>query len=255
MIGDFIGRLVLLVAPSGYGKSTAAAQACASPHRPAVWIELSPDENDPVAFCRTVLWALGTITPLDAKEQSVLVGLGQRVPTVLLPTITGALQRRGPLTVVLDDAHHVNAPAAQEVLVHLVTTIESDSRIVIASRVEPPIGVPRLRTSGDVLELGIDRLAMDTDTITRMAANRGLRWTPDEVDRVRDQTEGWPAGVALATMVNSRGGHAHHDTVDVALTGSQHDVAEYFAAEVLLDQPERIRSFLLGLSTHHRSFR
>ncbi len=68
VIGDFVGRLVLLVAPSGYGKSTAAAQACASPHRPAVWIELSPDENDPVAFCRTVLWALGTITPLDAKE-------------------------------------------------------------------------------------------------------------------------------------------------------------------------------------------
>ncbi len=242
LLDGFGGRIILLTAPSGYGKSTTAARWCARQSRTALWIALSRDDGDPVHFCRTILSALDVAAPLDADEVSVLVGPPDRVKPILLPTITKALLKREPLVVVLDDEHLSSSPASDKVLAHLVRTIGTNSRLVISSRVVPRIPISKLRAGGDLLEVGINRLRMDSETTARMIARRRLSWSPDAIEQLRLRTEGWPAGIGLAVMRAASDGDEDLD----GLTGRRYDLAEYFLDEVLAGQSEAVRTFLLA---------
>lgn len=57
------GRLTLVVAAAGYGKTTLAAQVSSVDDRPAAWLQLDPGDNDPVVFLEYLFASLGRVLP------------------------------------------------------------------------------------------------------------------------------------------------------------------------------------------------
>ena len=65
-----------------------------------------------------------------------------------------------PFVLILDDLHELRSPACHDVLSVVMSGIPQGSQLVAASRSEQP-HLPRLRASGDAVEIGAGDLALD----------------------------------------------------------------------------------------------
>ena len=74
-------------------------------------------------------------------------------------------------------------------------------KLVISTRVEPPLPVSRLRGRGELLEIASADLRFSIDDAhTLLVAHQGLALGPSDVQRLVERTEGWPAGLYLAAL-------------------------------------------------------
>src|SRR5665647_433967 len=58
-----VGKLTLLSAPAGFGKTTLVSEWIASCGRPVAWLSLDEGDNDPTRFLTYFIAALQTIAP------------------------------------------------------------------------------------------------------------------------------------------------------------------------------------------------
>src|SRR5688500_7975538 len=72
-LDDADGRLVLVVAPAGYGKSTLVSQWLTHAGRPAAWVSLDEGDDEPAVFFRLVVAALETVDPGLAAGAAALL--------------------------------------------------------------------------------------------------------------------------------------------------------------------------------------
>ena len=78
----------------------------------------------------------------------------------------------------------------------------------------------------------------------------GLQLATEDVERLAERTEGWPAGLYLAGL--SVRGRQDPGGFIASFHGDNRHVADYLGAEVLARQPEEIRTFLLRTSVLER---
>ena len=78
-----------------------------------------------------------------------------------VPRLAGGVLAAEPFVLVLDDAQLLTADAARVVTI-LVRSLPAGSTIVLSGREQPLSSIPRLRASGEVLELGRDDLALSS---------------------------------------------------------------------------------------------
>ena len=73
---------------------------------------------------------------------------------------------------------------------------------MIASRVDPPLPLARLRANGDLVEVRIADLEFtNAEATTLLNDAMGLDLTSPDVRRLWEGTEGWAAGLYLAGLV------------------------------------------------------
>ena len=143
-------KLLLLSAPAGFGKTTLLCEWLRSPagkELPVAWISLDEGDNDLVRF--------GTY--LCAALAQVQAGVGQRtlpllhspqppsietIMTMLINEIT-AIPRH--FVLVLDDYHVISAPSIHQTLTFLLDHLPEQMHLILASRVDPPLPLSRLR--------------------------------------------------------------------------------------------------------------
>ena len=238
--------MVLVSAPAGYGKSTLVAQWCDLDPRAGGWVQLGHGDNDPVVMVARVAAALERTGPVRSELLEELSRWTPRIDEVALPLLAAELGERDPFVLVLDDVHVITAEKSRAILAFLVDQVRSGSQLVLVTRGDPRVPVGRLRASGDLVEIGTELLALDAKETRDVAASGGLELSAEAAEALRERTEGWAAGVALATL-SLRG---RDDGADRAagLSGNQQQIADYLLEEVLERQPEHLKSFLLGTS-------
>ena len=243
-------RLVLVSAPAGYGKSTLVAQWSALDPRVSGWMQLAHGDNDPVVLLARVAAALERTGPLRSDLLQELSRRTPRVDDVALPLLAADLSERDPFVLVLDDVHLITSRRSRSILGFLADEVPSCSQLVLVTRGDPGMRRGRLRVGGDLIEVGPRLLALDTEETRAIAALGGLALSEEEAEALRERTEGWAAGVALAAL-SSRD---HDDAAACAagLAGTQPQIADYFLDEVLGCQPDNLRTFLLGTSILRR---
>ena len=105
-----------------------------------------------------------------------------------------------PLVLCLDDAETLErSPAALAVVGRLVGGGSTMLRLAAATRRPLGLRVAKERAAGRVTELGPAELAFsaaDCEAYLRLV--RGSEPSPEEVDSLMEETEGWPLGVVLA---------------------------------------------------------
>ncbi|MFN2137561.1 MAG: LuxR family transcriptional regulator, partial [Candidatus Promineifilaceae bacterium] len=92
------GRLTLISAPAGFGKTTLAAAWLASVDQPSAWLALDEEDGDPARFLAYLIAALQTIWPETGLELAALLASPQPPPanTLLAPLLTELAARDAP---------------------------------------------------------------------------------------------------------------------------------------------------------------
>jgi LuxR family transcriptional regulator, maltose regulon positive regulatory protein len=241
--------LVLLAAPPGFGKTTLLAQWRELDERPFAWFTTDASDNDPVSLWTGIVEAIRRVRPDfgDAAE----VALKARhvdVDDALIPVVVRELESlEGELALVLDDYHAIDSPACHESLAYFMEAKPSSVQLVISTRADPPIPVAKLRAEGRLRELRALDLCFTKDEETAFLNEQlGLGLAPETLEVLHERTEGWPAGVYLASL--SLRHSPEPDRFVSEFDGSNRHVVDYLTEVVLGSLDARRRDFLLQTS-------
>ncbi len=224
-------RVVLVIAPAGYGKTTTLSAWAARSARPLAWLSLTAADKHPQRLERGLLTAL---EPLWRTGAARLEDLLQHA----LPP-----HPAGDPVLVLDDVHLLG-PAASGVLGTLVERAPAGLRIVLSSRSRPLLRLQRINVAGGLGEVSIDRLAFSAEEVRLAAARLDRPLSEDQATRLLGLTAGWPVAVRLALLSGP-------EPSGRLATGGQLRLAtltDYLIEEILGDLPPVLRDLLLELS-------
>ena len=119
---------------------------------------------------------------------------------MVLPLLAADLGERDPFVLVLDDVDVITGQKSRAILSFLTDHVRSGSQLVLVTRGDPGVPLARLRAGGDLFEIGTAALALDARETRDVAASGGLELSDEAAEALRERTEGWAAGVALATL-------------------------------------------------------
>ena len=229
-------RLVAVTAPPGYGKSTLLAEWARTEDRQVAWVSLNRLDNDPAALLAVL--AASFVRATEAHDQVVghmtgLAALGRAAPR--LAAAFNASPR--PFVFFLDDLHELRSPACHDVLSVLVSAIPPGSQLVAASRNAQP-HLPRLRAGRDALEITNRDLALDPAGAKQIFAEADVDLTRDEAEHLTARTEGWPAGLYLASLM------VRDSREPLQVSGDDRYIADYLYGETLSQLEDDTQEFL-----------
>jgi LuxR family transcriptional regulator, maltose regulon positive regulatory protein len=117
----------------------------------------------------------------------------------------------------------------------------------VGTRSDPPLPLHLLRVNGLLGELRSDELRFSARETAQLLAANGVVLSPDDANALTERTEGWAAGVQLAALTL----RAQPDPSAFVRTfsGSDHNVTDYLAGEVLAQLDAETLDFLLVTAT------
>lgn len=235
-------RVVLVSAPAGFGKSTLLAEWLAGAPgdgRSVAWLSLDAADNDAATFWRYVAAALhGAIGgPVPAAvEQST---------DLMLTTLVNELDAApGDVWLVLDDYHLVDDPEVGRGMTVLLTHLPPHVHVVLSTRADPDLPLARWRVRGELVEIRAADLRFTVDEAAEyLTGVTGLQLAAGDVEALEERTEGWIAALQLAAL--SLQGRDDVGGFIARFTGTDRYLVDYLVEEVLAQQPEAVREFLL----------
>src|SRR6266542_2672214 len=158
-------RLTLVDAPAGWGKTTVLAEWASDPRerRPFAWFTVDRGDNDPVRFWGYAIEALRTLEPSVGSASLAALGVSGTNPieVVLPPLINELAALDRSVVLALEDYHLVQSPEVHEGLSFLVERLPTTLELAIATRIDPPLPLPRLRARGEMREFRAPELRFD----------------------------------------------------------------------------------------------
>ncbi len=241
-------RLVTVIAPAGYGKSTAIAEFLRdTPAQRKAWLSLDERDADPVRLGRHLLAALEEASPaIGDAVAAVLDGASNRLDDRFTDALLEQLwQFRDDLVFVLEDVDRVDASLVAD-LSRLVLEAPTHVHFVVSARADPSLPTARLRSRGDLFEIRADDLRFtNAETQALVTAVAGVDLTADAAAHLGRRTEGWPVVVHLAAL--SLADRGRSDPL-LAIDATERNIVDYLSAEILALESADVRSFLQDTS-------
>jgi LuxR family maltose regulon positive regulatory protein len=247
-------KLTVISAPTGYGKTTLLAhwRRVEEAKVPFAWVSLDEQDNDPIRLWRHIVESLRQAVPEEeAFGTDVLVGLsavGQRFVGTTLPTLINELAELShPVVLVLDDYQFVTEKDAHEAVGFFLDHLPENVHLVVSSRSDPTLPLGRLRAKGEMNEIRTEQFAFSEEEADCLLNEKlGLDIGPDDLAVLLERTEGWPAGIYLASLSlqNKEDKHAFIES----FRGSNRYIVGLLGEEVLAGLSEEVRQFLLETS-------
>ncbi len=247
------GKLTLLSAPAGFGKTTLLSEWAAHCRRPVAWLSLDEGDNDPARFLAYLVAALQPLQ--EGLGASILAALRSPAPSVsehlLIELINEIAAIPAPFVLILDDYHLITAPPIHQALGFLLDHMPPQMHLIIAGRMDPPLPLARLRARNELTELRATDLSFKPhEAAAFLNEIMGLGLSAADVAALDARTEGWIAGLQMAAL--SMQGRNDLSTFVAAFTGSHRYIMDYLTEEVLEQQPEQMQRFLLETSILNR---
>ena len=244
-------KLTLISAPAGFGKTSIVSEWAASlaDVTSVAWLSLDDGDNDPTRFLAYLIAALQTISAEIGTQSLTELQSPQPPPTesILTLLINDISTQPEQFVFVLDDYHLLDSKQVDGALTFLLEHLPPQMHLVIATREDPPLPLARLRVRSELTELRVADLRFTLDESAEfLNQTMGLSLTPEDIATLENGTEGWIAGLQLAAL--SMQGRSDTSAFIEAFTGSHHFILDYLIEEVLQQQPENVRTFLLQTS-------
>lgn len=239
--------LTLVSAPPGYGKTTLVVSWLAgrAPLRRFAWVSLGEQDRHPTSFWTYFLTAVERAAP----------GAGARALGQLATGIDAALGELlnelsvlpDDLTIVLDDYHLCDGPDVQSGMTFLLDHLPPQVHLVVLSRADPNLPLPRLRAQGELVEIRASQLRFTSgEAAAYLNDIIGLDLDGSAVAALDSRTEGWAVAIQLAAL--SLRGRTDPSRFIADFAGDDRFVLDYLADEVLSRVPPETRRFLLQTS-------
>ena len=241
-------RLVLLIAPAGYGKTAALSRQfrrlpedCA-----AIWMT-ADEEDDLQRFLVCLAESLEACDPPwrtapEALANQLAGGASLRAGADELLGVLAAIPVAHGV-IALDDLHAVTDIRVFELLGMLLAGLPENWTLAIASRDDPPLPLARLRARRELAEFRQSDLSFDQNEIQILCGASGADASGEAALRLLELTAGWAAGVSLSLGTPAGVASSSPDG-----RWSRRRLFDYLAAEVLDKMPPDLRDFLLRCS-------
>jgi LuxR family maltose regulon positive regulatory protein len=220
------------------------------PQRPCIaWLSLDDGDNDLGRFLTYLVAALQACA--GTVGEASLASLRSPGPVNTEAILTSLLNEIAALpdqqVLILDDYHVIEEKTIDEVVAFMLDHLPSQMHLLVASRIDPSLPLPRLRASGQMTEIHADDLRFNHgETAAFLNQVMGLALPDQDVSALEQRTEGWIAGLQL-TALSMRGANDAREFLR-SFTGSDRYILDYFEEEVLANQPQKVQDFLLQTS-------
>ena len=243
----------LVCAPPGYGKTMLLADwahtSTGSDTGPdTAWVSLDRDDNDPRRLWTSVVAALAACpsVPPGSRLHAPWVWRPGAQPEFLAELTDAVQELPRPVRLILDDVHELLDPTTLHGLHTLLRNRPTGFQLVLSSRFDPPLSLPRLRLTGRLCELRADRLRFSPAETATLLERSGLNLTPTQIDTLHHRTGGWAAGLRLAALALTQ--TTDPDTFLDQFSGNDSTVADYLTGEILSALPDDTQEFLRVIS-------
>lgn len=251
--------VTLVSAPGGYGKTTLLAQfaqeeATGDLLRIVVWLAIDHDDNDSHRLFASLLRAVEPLNLAWDTEPRVLLANAagsasqQRAAlAALVNALCTSTARR--IAIIFDDLHRIDSAASLGLIESLIERLPDHVSILIGTRVEPQLPLPRWRVHGELGEFAPSDLEFSETEAIALAMIR-LGASPDAfvVRAALKKTHGWAAGLSMVLQARSPHALARTGEEGSATPESDRHLFAYLAQEILADLPEDLRAFVLQCS-------
>ncbi|SEB34113.1 LuxR family transcriptional regulator, maltose regulon positive regulatory protein [Pseudomonas marginalis] len=254
------GRLLLVCAPAGFGKSSLAVEFCqglpAQWH--SLWLGLSPRDNDPGRFLERLLEGLQHYFPALGTQSLGLLKMRQRHQPFafeewldgLLDELTVHLSTRAPLLLVLDDYHLAQGPVLDRCLQFFLNHLPDGLVVLVTSRQRPDWHLARLRLSRHLLELHEQDLRLTHAESQALLDRHSSSLSGEALDNLIRRSEGWVAGLRFWLLAASEAGN--EGALPQSLHGGEGLIRDYLLEEVIDCLPPEVQAFLFDTAHQER---
>ena len=249
-LNEGLGRkLTLISAPAGFGKTTLVSEWVAECGKSVAWLSLEQGDNVLVRFLIYLSASLQTVDPKLASAALNQLQSSQPPPveTTLTSLINAVAALPDKVILILDDYHLIETESIHDGLSFLLENLPPQLHLVIITREDPLLPLSRLRARGQMTELRAADLRFTPQEAAEFLNQvMGLNLSFENVSALESRTEGWIAGLQLAAISLQE----KENTTELikSFSGSHRLVLDYLIEEVLTQQSEHIRSFLLRTS-------
>ncbi|MFS0726828.1 LuxR C-terminal-related transcriptional regulator [Paenibacillus sp. 1P07SE] len=248
------GRLTVVCAPAGYGKTTLLSQWAQGAGRRAAWVALDELDNDPVRFWRYIAAALAGAAPGEAGSR--IGSLAGMLPHASLYTFVDGLMNEWhnlpeQAVLILDDYHVLTDPCIHDSLAYAIQYLPEQGHLIIGTRSDLPFSTGRWLGRGEMHVLSLAKLQFsEEETASFYAKTHRLRLTPERIHTLHKRSEGWITGLHLAAVSHSAA--PDRGPMIEPPGGSHRAVADYLFEEVFSALSEELQRFLLYTSVLER---
>jgi LuxR family maltose regulon positive regulatory protein len=200
LLDECDARIILLVAPAGYGKTTLAREWLATKARRSAWYRAQPAAADVAALAAGIQKRTAQIIANsgNALRDRLAVSASPSADVTILAELLSADLADWPEDAwfVIDDYHTFSGSTASEEFVEQLIQ-NAPMNVLITSRSRPGWATARRILYGEIYEIGRSNLAMDHDEAVAVLRSHEDAYLPG----LLALAEGWPAVIALAALV------------------------------------------------------
>lgn len=257
ILADNAGQSAYVVATTGFGKSTILRQiydALANDGVKCGWLSLDDHDSAPTTFLRyfcELLSNVGAINQAEIYQQTSLTdAAGIDLAFSLLNQAAARITE--PVAIFLDDLQLVHDKRTLGAFAAFLDAKSDKLRVFFATRHTPELQMQRREMNGSFFRVDASALKFTQREAEQFfEASLGKNPRPADIAQLLKATEGWPAGLQIATLSQSSvaGKSAAIPTV---FSGSSGQVAQYLSDNVFRSLPENVQDFLLATGPLNR---
>lgn len=260
LLAGLAGRLLLVNAPAGFGKSSLAIEFCQElpSHWRSLWLGLSQRDADPGRFLERLLEGLQQFCPALGGQALGLLKMRQRHQPFayeewldgLLDELALYLQPDTPVLLVLDDYHLAQGPVLDRCLQFFLNHLPPGLLLLVTSRQRPDWHLARLRLSRQLTELNEQDLRLTPDEALAVVGRQPAGLRGQALDNLIQRSDGWVAGLRFWQLAASESGDEH--ALPQALHGGEGLIRDYLLEEVIDILPAPVQAFLYDTACQER---
>jgi LuxR family maltose regulon positive regulatory protein len=249
-------HVTLVIAPAGFGKTTLLASwsdAQSKKKRAVAWLSVDDEDDDPQQFCAYLVAALSRASADIAWQAQQILDNDARTParTVISVLLNGIAAYNRSVFLVLDDVDRLSAEPVLAVVARLLRYAPENLHVLLGARGEPGLTLSELRSPDKLTRVNADDLRFSIDDAQTFFDRASM--VPlgrNSVELLNSATEGWVAGLQLASLALSQVDDAA--TLANNLSGSRFGIDRYLNDTVFAQLPAPMLKFLLCTSILER---
>ncbi|MGB4074963.1 LuxR C-terminal-related transcriptional regulator [Pseudomonas sp.] len=241
-------RLILLSAPAGFGKSTVLSQfrlrLLESGARVA-WLSCDEADSEPQRLLHYLIAAIDAQLPGFGEHTARLLRDDLSLPNeVLLDSFIGDLKKvQGDLYLIFDDFHRVRHVDLGPLVSYFVKQVPANVRMIGSTRFQPRFLDEQPTSASWALWVKAEELRLTrSETAAYFHELKQLDLSAAELDLLHGRTEGWITALHLVALALAR--HPERSAFLAGLSGTERNIADYLAEDVLDHLPPEQQFFL-----------